>query len=96
MLISLLALSLAQSAAAPASPLERLRDASALAPLAATPVVLDCQVAERSLTDCKAVNAVSDSGVVAEAIRMAAAIVVPQSLSDSGVGRIKIRMNVTP
>jgi hypothetical protein len=93
MLAALLALSLAQGAAPATSRLDRLEAAPA-GP--AVSVILDCQVLARALTDCKAVNAVSDSGTVAEAIRMAAAIVVPQGLAESGVERIKVKMNVTP
>jgi hypothetical protein len=96
MLVSLLALSLSQSAAGSATRLDRLADAPVAAQSAATAVVLDCQVAVRSLTDCKAVNDVLDSGAVAEAIRMAAAIVVPEGLAARGVDRIKVKMNVTP
>jgi hypothetical protein len=99
MLVSLLVMSLAQSAVSRPTPLGAPDDSAARIPAAvsaATPVVLDCQVAERSLTDCKAVNAVSDTGVVAEAIRMAAGIVVPQGLAESGIARIKVKMNVTP
>jgi hypothetical protein len=96
MLVSLLALSLAQGAVSPATRLDRLKDSPALAPIAATAVVLDCQVAIRSLTDCKAVNGISDSGMVAEAIRMASVIVVPEGLADSGIARIKVKMNVAP
>ena len=58
-------------------------------------VVLDCQIAAKALTDCKAVNEVADAGVVAEAIRMAGAVAVPDALADSGA-RIRIRMNVAP
>jgi hypothetical protein len=96
MLASLFALSLANAATAQPKALDRLLAAPSLAPIAATAVVLDCQVAARSLVDCKAVNDSFDGAMVAEAIRMAAAIVVPEGLSDSGVGRIKVRMKVTP
>lgn len=61
----------------------------------AVPVILDCQVAAKALTDCKAVNEVADASVVAEAIRMAGVVALPAALADSGV-RIRIKMNVAP
>jgi hypothetical protein len=96
MLVPLLALSLIQGLPSSPSRLDRLQQPAASAPASATLVVLDCQVAAKGLTDCKAVNDVLDSGMVAEALRMAAGIVVPQALADSGAGRIKVKMNVAP
>jgi len=95
---ALLALSLAHGAPAQSDKLSALaQPAAEQAPAAskAVSVILDCQIAAKSLTDCKAINEVADSGVVAEAIRMAGGVAVPEALADSGA-RIRIRMNVTP
>jgi len=93
---AVLALSLSQGLPAPSARLDRLaRAESAPANPQAVSVLLDCQVAARALTDCKAVNEVADAQVVAEAIRLAAAVAVPDALADSGA-RIRIRMNVAP
>lgn len=91
--VALLALSLSQGAAAPSSKLDQM--AKPVAAPSAVSVVLDCQIAAKSLTDCKAVNEVADASVVAEAIRLAGGVAVPEALADSGA-RIRIRMNVTP
>ena len=58
-------------------------------------MILDCQIASKTLTDCKAVNEVADPAAVAEAIRLAANVPIPDALADSGA-RIRIRMNVAP
>jgi hypothetical protein len=95
---SLLALSLSQAVQAAPSRLDQLADPVAAADSAApkpVAVVLDCQIAARSLTDCKALNEVADASVVAEAIRLAGGVAVPDALADSGK-RIHIRMNVAP
>ena len=95
---ALLALSLSQGIQSQPSKLEQLAQPAPPAEAAATPavaVVLDCQIAAKSLTDCKAVNTVADASVVAEAIRMAGGVAVPDALADSGA-RIRIRMNVAP
>jgi hypothetical protein len=94
---ALLALSLSQGAQTQSNKLEQLaQPAPAAAPASnKVPVILDCQIAAKALTDCKAVNEVADAGVVAEAIRMAGAVAVPDALADSGA-RIRIRMNVAP
>ncbi len=98
MIAALLALSLAQGAQVQATKLDQLAqpspEAAASAPKAVS-VVLDCQIASKALTDCKAVNEVADLSVVAEAIRMAGGVAVPDALADSG-RRIRIRMNVAP
>ena len=96
---ALLALSLSQGAQTQSNKLEQLAQPAA-APATApssnkVPVILDCQIAAKVLTDCKAVNEVADAGMVAEAIRMAGAVAVPDALADSGA-RIRIRMNVAP
>jgi hypothetical protein len=95
MLVPLLALSLVQGAISQPSRLDRLKAEPPPGPAAATLVVLDCQVAARALTDCKAVNDVLDSGMVAEALRMAAGIVAPQALVDRGPGRVTVKINVS-
>jgi methylmalonyl-CoA mutase cobalamin-binding subunit len=95
--VALLALSLSQGAAAQPSKLDQMARPAA-APAAesqAVSVVLDCQIAAKSLTDCKAVNDVAAASVVAEAIRLAGGVAVPEALADSGA-RIRIRMNVAP
>lgn len=93
---SLLALSLSQAPTGSPSKLDQMAQPAAVpAASKAVSVILDCQIAARSLTDCKAINEVADTGVVAEAIRMAAAVPVPDSMADSGA-RIRIRMNVAP
>jgi hypothetical protein len=94
---ALLALSLTQGAQVQPSRLEQLAQPAPAAEAApkGVAVVLDCQIASRSLTDCKAVNEVADASVVAEAIRMAGVVAVPEALADSGA-RIRIRMNVAP
>ena len=93
--VALLALSLTQSPPGPASKLDQLAQPAPAAESKAVAVILDCQIASKSLTDCKAVNEVADASVVAEAIRLAAVVALPEALADSGA-RIRIRMNVTP
>ena len=96
---ALLALSLSSGAQAQSNKLDQLAQPVAQtvsAPASkAVSVILDCQIAAKALTDCKAINAVSDSTAVAEAIRMAAGVAIPDALADSGA-RIRIRMNVAP
>jgi hypothetical protein len=95
--VTLLALSLSQAAPAQSTKLDQMAKPAEVTPAAskAVAVVLDCQIAAKALTDCKAVNTVADSGVVAEAVRMAASVAIPDALADSGI-RIRIRMNVAP
>src|SRR5258708_5461188 len=96
---ALLALSLSNGAQAQSNKLAQLARPAAQtvsAPASqAVAVILDCQIAAKALTDCKAINAVAEAGVVAEAIRMAAGVAIPDALADSGA-RIRIRMNVAP
>jgi len=95
---ALLALSLSHGAPVQSDKLDQLAQPAAEAAPAATKavsVILDCQIAAKSLTDCKAVNEVADTTVVAEAIRMAGGVAIPEALADSGA-RIRIRMNVAP
>ena len=94
MLVHLLALSLSQGVAAQHTRLDQVAPPAVEAAQTKVQVVmLDCQVAAQSLTDCKAVN---DAGAqaAAEAIRMAAEIHTPEAIAD-GV-RIRIKMNVAP
>jgi hypothetical protein len=100
LVVALLALSLSPGAGPQSNKLDQLAQPAAAtttpAPASkAVPVILDCQIAAKSLTDCKAVDTVADAGVVAEAIRMAGGVPVPDALADSGI-RIRIRMNVAP
>ncbi|MDP3855161.1 hypothetical protein [Phenylobacterium sp.] len=93
MLFSVLAAAAALSASAAAQP------ASAVAPApmveaVATAVLLDCQVSETGLTDCKALDA---EGAKAEAaVKLAAQIEVPESFALANPGRIVIKMTVNP
>jgi hypothetical protein len=96
---ALLALALSPGAASQSNKLDQLaKPAAATAPASpskAVAVILDCQIAGKALTDCKAVDTVADAGVVSEAIRMADSVPIPDALADSGI-RIRIRMNVAP
>ena len=93
---ALLALSLSHGAETQSNKLDQLaQPAVATAASKAVPVILDCQIAAKALTDCKAVDSVADASVVAEAVRMAASVPIPEALADSGI-RIRIRMNVAP
>ena len=95
---ALLALSLTHGADAQSSKLDQLAQPAAVKTASASkavPVILDCQIAAKGLTDCKAVDTVAEASVVAEAVRMAGSVAVPDALADSGV-RIRIRMNVAP
>ena len=92
---SLLALSLSQGISAQPSKLDQIAVEPAK-PANVAVVVLNCQVDAKALVDCKAVNAV-DSHAAAEAIRMASAVTVPDSLSaPNAPARIMIRMSVAP
>jgi hypothetical protein len=94
---AVLALSLSHGPQIQSNKLDQLAQPAAT-PVSATKavsVILDCQIAAKALTDCKAIDAVADATVVAEAIRMAGGVAVPDALADSGV-RIRIRMNVAP
>jgi hypothetical protein len=95
LIASFLALALSSATQGSPSKLDRMAaPATAPAPQS-TAVILDCQIAARALTDCKAVNEVADGAVVAEAIRLAANVPIPDALADSGA-RIRIKMNVAP
>ncbi len=93
----LMALSLAQGAQTQSTKLDVLAQPAPepAAAQKAVSVILDCQIAAKSLTDCKAINEVADASVVAEAIRLAGGVPIPEALADSGA-RIRIRMNVAP
>jgi hypothetical protein len=96
---ALLALTLSHEVPTQSNKLDQLdrlaQPASVTTPSKAVSVILDCQIAAKALTDCKAVDAVAEASVVAEAIRMAGVVPVPEALADSGI-RIRIRMNVAP
>ena len=91
---ALLALTVSQGAVSPGK-LEQLA-AEPAKPANITAVVLNCQVEAKALVDCKAVSPDVDSHAAAEAVRMAAGVTVPDSLSAAGPARILIRMNVAP
>jgi methylmalonyl-CoA mutase cobalamin-binding subunit len=93
--VVLLALSLTQAAPGQTSKLDQLAQPAPAAASKAVAVILDCQIAAKTLTDCKAINEVADATVVAEAIRLAGGVALPDALADSGA-RIRIRMNVAP
>jgi hypothetical protein len=94
---ALLALSLTQGVQAQSNKLDQLAQpvVTPAVDSKAVSVILDCQIAAKALTDCKAVNQVADASVVAEAVRMAGSVAIPDALADSGA-RIRIRMNVAP
>jgi hypothetical protein len=92
---AVLALSLSPGSQVQSAKLDQLAQPPAAATRQVVSVILDCQIASKSLTDCKAVNDVADASVVAEAIRMAGGVSVPDRLADSGA-RIRVKMNVAP
>jgi len=96
---AVLALSLSHGADFQSNKLEQMAQSAAVTtPASASKpvsVILDCQIAARALTDCKPVGAVANANVVAEAVRMAGSVAIPDALADSGI-RIRIRMNVAP
>lgn len=57
------------------------------------PVLVDCQVAGASLTDCRAVDAQGPKAE--EAVRLAMQVEVPEAFALANPGRILIKMNVT-
>jgi hypothetical protein len=63
-------------------------------PAAAVAVLLDCQVKETGLTDCKALDA---EGTTAEAaVKLASQVEVAESFALANPGRIVIKMTVNP
>ncbi len=92
---ALLALSIAQGAPVQSGKLDQLSAQSQTKPANVVGVVLNCGVDAKALVDCKAVNDV-DGRVAAEAIRLAAAVSLPDSMADNAPTRILIRMNVAP
>jgi len=93
--VALLALSLSQGAAAQPSKLDQLAQPAAVAPQQIS-VVLDCQIAAKALTDCKAVNEVADLSRVAEAIRLAAGVAVPQDRRRTRPFRLQVSLIQPP
>ncbi len=92
MLLTVLAAAAALSATQAAQPASAT--ARDQAPAAAVAVLLDCQVKETGLTDCKALDA--EGATAAEAVRLASQIEVAESFALSNPGRIVIKMNVNP
>jgi len=93
MLLSVLAAAAALSASSAAQP------ASAVAPapieaMARTAVMVDCQVAETGLTDCKALDAEGDNAD--QAVKLAAQVEVPESFALANPGRIVLKMTLNP
>ncbi|WP_332769092.1 hypothetical protein [Phenylobacterium sp.] len=93
MLLSVLAAAAALSASSAAQP----ASATAPAPMVeavTTAVLLDCQVSETGLKDCKALDA---QGATADAaVKLAAQVEVPESFALANPGRIVIKMTVNP
>ena len=91
MLLSVLAAAAisATQAATPASAV--VPDAK---PAAVVAVLLDCQVQETGLTDCKALDA--EGATAAAAVKLAQQVEVAESFALSNPGRIVIKMNVNP
>ena len=92
---ALLALSIAQGAPAQPGKLDQIAAQPEQKPANVAVVVLNCGVDAKALVDCKAVNDV-DGRAAAEAMRMAAAVTLPESVADGAPARILIRMNVAP
>jgi hypothetical protein len=76
--------SAAQAPSPAASPVE----------IATNAVLVDCQVSDAALTDCKAVDA--DGDRAAAAVKLAAQVEVPESFALANPGRIRIKMTVNP
>lgn len=91
MLLSVLAAAAisATQAATPASAV--VPDAK---PAAVVAVLLDCQVQETGLTDCKALDA--EGATAAAAVKLAQQVEVAESFALANPGRIVIKMNVNP
>lgn len=91
MLLSVLAAAAisATQAATPASAV--VPDAK---PAAVVAVLLDCQVKETGLTDCKALDA--EGATAAAAVKLAQQVEVAESFALANPGRIVIKMNVNP
>jgi hypothetical protein len=91
MLLTLLAAAAisATQAATPASAIVPVAE-----PTAAVAVLLDCQVKETGLTDCKALDA--EGATAAAAVKLASQVEVAESFALANPGRIVIKMTVNP
>ena len=94
MLLSVLAAAAALSASSAAQPASATAPTPMVETVAATAVLLDCQVSETGLKDCKALDA--QGATAAAAVKLAAQIEVPESFALANPGRIVIKMNVNP
>lgn len=92
MLLTVFAAAAALSATDAAKPAAAV--APAAQPAAAVAVLLDCQVEETGLTDCKALDA--EGATAAAAVNLAAQVEVAESFALANPGRIVIKMNVNP
>ncbi|MBS0408659.1 MAG: hypothetical protein JSR86_02000 [Proteobacteria bacterium] len=93
MLLSLFALTLATTPAAAAP--HAANDAAEAAGVAV--VFLNCQVGDKTLTDCRVVNeGPVDATAAAQAVKMAEAMAVPAALAERNPGRIMLKLNVQP
>jgi hypothetical protein len=94
MFLSVLAVTAILSA--PAAPYAPPAEAPAAA-VSSNAVIIDCQVAGRSLTDCKVIDGETIAPArSATALKLAADIQVPASMADANPGRIRIKLNVNP
>jgi hypothetical protein len=94
MFLSVLAVTAILSA--PATPYAAPAEAPAAA-VSSNAVIIDCQVAGRSLTDCKVIDGETIAPArSATALKLAADIQVPASMADANPGRIRIKLNVNP
>ena len=93
MLLSLFALTLATAPAAAAP--HAVNDAAEAAGVAV--VFLNCQVGDKTLTDCRVVNeGPVDANAAAQAVKLAEAMAVPAALAEHNPGRIMLKLNVQP
>lgn len=92
MLLTVLAAAAAISATQAATPASAV--VSDTKPAAAVAVLLDCQVKETGLTDCKALDA--EGATAAAAVQMAQQVEVAESFALANPGRIVIKMTVNP
>lgn len=92
MLLTVLAAAAAISANQAATPASTV--VAEARPAAAVAVLLDCQVKEAGLTDCKALDA--EGATAAAAVKLAQQVEVAESFALANPGRIVIKMNVNP
>ncbi len=82
---------------ATSTPMPSFAPTAPLAPQAdaVTVVYLGCEVRQTLLSDCKVVNHEPvEPGAVAEALKLASGMMVPQDLADRLGGHIVVKLNV--